>query len=61
MGPSRLLVVDDEPDIRQLLSEVLGDEGYSVDTAEHADAARTARVGRSDQLGCFLRQSRVPA
>ncbi|WP_395793565.1 sigma-54-dependent transcriptional regulator [Aquimonas sp.] len=47
MGPSRLLVVDDEPDIRQLLSEVLGDEGYSVDTAEHADAARAARVGRT--------------
>jgi len=43
MPTVRLLVVDDEPDIRELLSEVLGDEGYAVTTAEHAEAARGAR------------------
>lgn len=45
MPNARLLVVDDEPDIRQLLSEVLEDEGYAVAVAEHADAARAVRSG----------------
>jgi two-component system nitrogen regulation response regulator NtrX len=44
MPNARLLVVDDEPDIRQLLSEVLEDEGYTVHAAEHAEAARAARA-----------------
>jgi two-component system, NtrC family, nitrogen regulation response regulator NtrX len=43
MAHARLLVVDDEPDIRDLLADVLGDEGYAVTTAEHAEAARAAR------------------
>ena len=34
----RILVVDDEPDIRQLVSEILEDEGYQVVVAETADA-----------------------
>jgi DNA-binding response OmpR family regulator len=32
--PRRILVVDDEPDIRRLNAEVLKDSGYHVDTAE---------------------------
>jgi len=32
--PHHILVVDDEPDIRQLNTEVLIDSGYQVDTAE---------------------------
>lgn len=52
MSNARLLVVDDEPDIRQLLSEVLEDEGYAVITAEHAEAARSARV--SDRFDAVL-------
>jgi len=43
MAHARLLVVDDEPDIRDLLADVLGDEGYAVSVAEHAEAARAAR------------------
>jgi two-component system nitrogen regulation response regulator NtrX len=35
----RILVVDDEPDIRFLLKDILEDEGYLVDVAEHAQAA----------------------
>ncbi|MBE5316432.1 MAG: sigma-54-dependent Fis family transcriptional regulator [Xanthomonadales bacterium] len=51
MPNARLLVVDDEPDIRQLLCEVLEDEGYAVTTAEHAEAARAARgEGRFDAV-----------
>ena len=36
---ARILVVDDEPDIRFLLKDILEDEGYLVDVAEHARAA----------------------
>jgi DNA-binding NtrC family response regulator len=39
----RILVVDDEPDIRILLKDILEDEGYSVDLAEHARAANEIR------------------
>ena len=37
---SRILVVDDEPDIRRLVSEILEDEGYVVTMAENATEAR---------------------
>ena len=38
-----ILVVDDEIGIRELLSEILGDEGHAVLTAENARAARELR------------------
>ena len=38
----RILVVDDEPDIRSLLQEILEDEGFDVEIAENAAAARQA-------------------
>lgn len=40
---ARVLVVDDEPDIRQTVKDILDDEGYVVDLAESAAAAREAR------------------
>ena len=40
MISSKILVVDDEPDIRNLVKEILEDEGFNVDTAENADQAR---------------------
>ncbi len=43
MPANNILVVDDEIGIRELLSEILKDEGYSVRVAENAQAARTAR------------------
>ncbi|MBF6648634.1 sigma-54 dependent transcriptional regulator [Methylobacter sp. BlB1] len=36
----RILVVDDEPDIRRLVCEILEDEGYQVTMAENASEAR---------------------
>lgn len=36
----RILVVDDEPDIRRLVCEILEDEGYQVAMAENAGEAR---------------------
>ena len=46
---SNILVVDDELGIRDLLSEILNDEGHSVEVAENAAQARAARQrGRPD-------------
>ncbi|MBA3478148.1 MAG: response regulator [Lautropia sp.] len=39
---AEILVVDDEMGIRELLSEILGDEGHSVTLAENAQRAREA-------------------
>jgi len=36
---ARVLVVEDQPDLRSLLSELLEAEGYSVRAAEHGAAA----------------------
>ena len=40
---AEIMVVDDEIGIRELLSEILGDEGHSVLLAESADEARRLR------------------
>ncbi|MCB1561917.1 MAG: response regulator, partial [Xanthomonadales bacterium] len=37
---AHILIVDDEPDIRGLLRDVLEDEGYRVSDAPDAEAAR---------------------
>jgi DNA-binding NtrC family response regulator len=43
------LVVDDEVGIRELLSEILYDEGHTIELAENAAQARAARLrGRPD-------------
>ncbi len=43
-----ILVVDDEIGIRELLSEILSDEGYGVLLAENASAARSAMTQHPD-------------
>jgi len=50
MSAYQILVVDDEPDIRDLVKEILEDEGYKVTTAENASAAREARRARRPDL-----------
>ena len=47
---ANILVVDDELGIRDLLSEILNDEGHSVDLAENATQARSARLSSSYDL-----------
>ena len=47
-----ILVVDDEPDIRHLLQEILEDEGYDVEVAENGETARNAY--RQHQPGLIL-------
>lgn len=43
MAKHEILIVDDEIGIRELLSEILQDEGYAVVCAENAEAARHYR------------------
>jgi two-component system nitrogen regulation response regulator NtrX len=42
MSQAHILVVDDEPDIRDLVREILEDEGYRVSVAENGASARAA-------------------
>ena len=43
MKTARILVVDDESNIRNLIEEILSEEGYDVTTAADAGEAREAR------------------
>ncbi|HTI16689.1 MAG TPA: response regulator transcription factor EsaR [Trinickia sp.] len=45
-----ILVVDDEMGIRELLSEILSDEGHAVDVAENAQQARDLRLRHAPDL-----------
>jgi len=47
---ANILVVDDEMGIRELLSEILGDEGHVVITAENAQQARELRASSAADL-----------
>jgi DNA-binding NtrC family response regulator len=47
---ANILVVDDELGIRDLLSEILNDEGHTVEVAENAAQARSARVRERPDL-----------
>jgi two-component system nitrogen regulation response regulator NtrX len=47
---AQILVVDDEMGIRELLSEILADEGHSVWLAENAASARKSRSERRPDL-----------
>src|SRR5579871_700180 len=50
MSASRILVVDDEADIRGLLKEILAEEGYEVDIAADASQARSSRANQVPDL-----------
>ncbi|HHH38193.1 MAG TPA: sigma-54-dependent Fis family transcriptional regulator [Sedimenticola sp.] len=50
MSAPHILVVDDEPDIRALVQEILQDEDYDVVTAEDAASARQALRDRRPDL-----------
>ena len=47
---ANILVVDDEHGIRDLLSEILNDEGHNVELAENAAQARAARENARPDL-----------
>ena len=50
MNNPRILVVDDESNIRFLLEEILSEEGYDVKTAEDAATARSAKKKQNFDL-----------
>ncbi|MGQ0836331.1 MAG: sigma-54-dependent transcriptional regulator [Gammaproteobacteria bacterium] len=50
MSAARILVVDDEADIRSLLKEILSEEGYEVDVAANAGQARASRAKQTPDL-----------
>ena len=50
MAKGNILVVDDEPEIRQLVGEILIDEGYEVSVADGAAQARAACLQRRHDL-----------
>lgn len=52
MSNPRVLVVDDEADIRALIQEILSEEGYGVTVAADASEARSAR--REDNFDLIL-------
>lgn len=47
---ANILVVDDEMGIRELLSEILSDEGHAILTAENAQQAREMRASGAPDL-----------
>jgi DNA-binding NtrC family response regulator len=50
MSNARILVVDDEADIRELVQEILSEEGYAVDVAANAAEARAACARQAPDL-----------
>lgn len=50
MNHAHILVVDDEPDIRGVVKDILEDEGFEVSLAENAEQARRARRDRRPDL-----------
>jgi DNA-binding response OmpR family regulator len=56
--PYRILVADDEPDIRQLSTEVLIHSGYKVDAA--ADGAAAWEALRTDRYDLMITDNNMP-
>lgn len=50
MNQAYILVVDDEPDIRELVRDILEDEGYEVAVAENGQSARMSFAQRTPDL-----------
>ncbi len=50
MAGARILIVDDEPDIRELIADILEDEGHQVSAAADAAEAREQRRSLSPDL-----------
>jgi len=50
MSQQHILIVDDEPDIRNLISDILADEGYSVATAANGEEANKQLANKQPNL-----------
>ena len=50
MAAAEILIIDDEADIRELVSGILQDEGYATRTAKNSDEALAAMATRRPNL-----------
>ena len=50
MTKKHILIVDDEPEIRKIIQEILIDEGYSTSTASSAEEARNTANNKKPDL-----------
>jgi two-component system, NtrC family, nitrogen regulation response regulator NtrX len=50
MAATRILIIDDEPDIREMLADILGDEGFEITSSGNAAEAREARGQQQPDL-----------
>lgn len=56
---SKILIVDDDPDIREVLSVLLGSEGYVVDSAEDGIVA-LEKVKKDKSIQCIILDVMMP-
>jgi two-component system, OmpR family, response regulator QseB len=56
--PARLLLVEDDPDLRSMLTELLTDNGYAVEAA--ADGQRGLHLGLTRAFDVLLLDRRLP-
>ena len=50
---SRILVIDDEPDVREMLQFLLEEEGFHVETAPDGNSGLARLAGRDYDLCCW--------
>jgi CheY-like chemotaxis protein len=55
-----VLVVEDDPDIRDIVTQVLAAEGYSVQTAEHGAAALHSVLESEGAIDAVQGSGRAP-
>jgi CheY-like chemotaxis protein len=58
MGKARVLVVDDERNMRTTLSDILAEEGFEVSTAESGE--RAVKICRHQPFDAVLMDVRMP-
>jgi DNA-binding response OmpR family regulator len=60
MGGGHILVVDDEAEVRELLREYLGKQGFRISTAENVPTARALINGLADGVDLVILDLRMP-
>jgi DNA-binding NtrC family response regulator len=59
-APGLILVVEDEPIIRDFVCEILGGEGFDTHPMENADEAMAYLLTQSDKVSLLLTDIRMP-
>ncbi|MFF7706624.1 response regulator [Pseudomonas sp. NPDC007930] len=56
----RVLVVEDEPIIREFVCELLAGEGYEAEACENADLAMASLLDHADRFNLMITDIRMP-